>query len=116
MKKLFVLILGLLALAGTVRAQFFFTTNNGVITITQYTGPDGSVIIPSTTNVWPVAIIGASAFKNLSAITNVTIPNSITNIGANAFYWCTALTNVSIGNEVIDIGASAFYNCYRLLG
>jgi hypothetical protein len=31
-------------------AQFTFTTNNGAITITEYTGSGGAVTIPSITN------------------------------------------------------------------
>ena len=31
-----------------VQAQFIFTTNNGAITITDYTGPGGSIAIPAT--------------------------------------------------------------------
>ncbi|HEY5041518.1 MAG TPA: hypothetical protein VIK53_05890 [Verrucomicrobiae bacterium] len=33
-----------------VQAQFAFTTNNGAITITKYTGNAAAVTIPSTTN------------------------------------------------------------------
>jgi hypothetical protein len=51
-----------MALPAVARAQFTFTTNNGAITITRYTGSDDAVIIPSTTNGYRVAGIGNSAF------------------------------------------------------
>lgn len=43
-------VLLLLTLPAPVQAQFTFTTNNGAITITGYTGPGGAVVIPSSTN------------------------------------------------------------------
>jgi hypothetical protein len=41
---------------------FTFTTNNGVITITGYTGSNGLVSIPSIINGFPVTSIGFQAF------------------------------------------------------
>lgn len=101
-------------LPAAVQAQFTFTTNNGAITITGYTGSSGIVTIPSITNGLPVTSIGNSAFYNKSSLTNVIIPNSITNIGSSSFYLCTSLTNVTIPNSVISIGSEAFYACYSL--
>ena len=40
-----------------LQAQFLYTTNNGAITITGYTGADRLVIIPSTTNGLPVTTL-----------------------------------------------------------
>ena len=40
------------------KAQFTFTTNNGAIIITGYTGLGGAVTIPSTINGYPVTGIG----------------------------------------------------------
>ena len=39
-----------------------------------------------------------------TSLTNVTIPNSVTNIGDYAFDYCTSLTNVTIPNSVTSIG------------
>src|SRR4051794_9175323 len=75
-------------------AQFTFTTNNGAITITSYTGSGGDVTIPGATNGYPVTTIGANAFYTALSVTNVTIPNSVTGIGNYAFADCYALTNV----------------------
>jgi len=41
-----------------VQAQFDYTTNNGAITITGYTGPGGAVVIPGTINGLSVTRIG----------------------------------------------------------
>jgi hypothetical protein len=48
----------LLTLPAPLQAQFTYTTNNGAITITQYTGPGGAVVIPDTINGLPVTAIG----------------------------------------------------------
>ena len=78
----------LLALPAALQAQFTFTTNNGAITITRYTGPGGDVTIPDTTNGYPVASIGTNAFEHCYSLASVTIPNSITSIGNYAFLYC----------------------------
>jgi hypothetical protein len=103
-----------LAWPAVVQAQFTFITNNGAITITRYTGPGGNVIIPSTKNGLPVTSIDYMAFFYCLNLTNVTIPNSITNIGNNAFEDCTNLTTVTIGNNVTSIGNWAFEFCGSL--
>ncbi|MGA2867045.1 MAG: leucine-rich repeat domain-containing protein, partial [Verrucomicrobiota bacterium] len=104
----------LLALPAVVEAQFAYTTNNGAITITGYTGPGGAVTIPSTTNGLPVTSIGDYAFSYCGSLTGVTIPNSVTSIGGDAFFFCTSLTNVTIGNGVTSIGGGAFASCTSL--
>jgi hypothetical protein len=47
-------------------------------------------------------------------LTNVTIPNSVTNIGANSFRGCGRLTSIIIPNGVISIGIDAFADCTNL--
>src|ERR1035438_2469396 len=89
-------------------AQFAFTTNNGAITITGYTGSGGTVTIPDSTNGFPVKVIGDKAFYNSHTIVNVVIPNSVTSVGNYVFFYCTALTNVTIGNSVTNIGHDTF--------
>jgi hypothetical protein len=85
-----------------VRAQFTFTTNNGAITITGFTG-SGAAVIPSTTNGYPVTMIGISAFAG-SGLTSVTIPESVTNIGALAFSSCSNLSSLIIPKSVTGMG------------
>ena len=72
---------GLLLLAAPAgQAQFNFSTNAGIITLTQYTGTASSVTIPDFVN-----IVGNRAFYYSLSLTNVTIPNSVTSIGDDAF-------------------------------
>ncbi len=104
----------LLALPAVVQAQFTLTTNtDGSLNISQYTGPGGAVIIPSTINGLLVTSIGGSAFLG-SGVTSVTIPNSVTNIGAGAFWNCGSLTTITIPNSVTSIVDWTFYECVRL--
>jgi hypothetical protein len=97
-----------------VQAQFNYTTSAGSITITKYTGVGGNVVIPSTTNGYPVTAIGDNAFFLNATIAMVTILNGVTNIGYNAFAGCSHLANVTIPNSVINIASNAFYNCPSL--
>ncbi len=108
-------LLFLLATVAMVKAgDFTYTTNaDNTLTITRYTGTGGSMIIPSVIDGKTVASIGDDAFSGFSSLTNVTIPNSVTNIGDDAFGF-TGLANVTIPNSVISIGGIAFGGCKSL--
>ena len=54
------------------------------------------------------------AFYKNTALTSVTIGNSVESIGEDTFWGCTGLTSVTIGNSVESIGEYAFYNCTGL--
>jgi len=98
-----------------VRAQFIFITNNGAITITGFMGwSGGDLTIPASTNGYPVTSIGDIAFVG-NDLTNITIPNSITNIGTAAFSFNSGLTNVMIPDSVTSIGGGAFSSCDNLI-
>ena len=58
-----------------------------------------------------VTEIGGHAFYNCSSIKSVNIPDSVTSIGENAFYNCSSLTSATIGKSVNSIGNSAFGHC-----
>ena len=61
-----------------------------------------------------VTEIKAYAFYGCSGLTSITIPNGVTSIGNRAFYGCSGLTSVTIGNSVTSIGYAAFYGCTSL--
>ena len=105
----------LMALPAVVKAQdFIYTTNNDTLTITGYTGPGGTVDIPSTIDGLPVTSIGNNAFQSQGSLTSVVIPNSVTDIGISAFRYCTSLSSVTIGTGITNIGGGAFYQCINL--
>ena len=54
------------------------------------------------------------AFSGCTGLTSVTIPNSVTSIGSSAFSDCSGLTSVTIGNSVTSIGDYAFRYCSGL--
>ena len=59
--------------------------------------------------------IKSYAFYGCTGLTSVAIPNSVTSIGNSAFYGCTGLTSVAIPNSVTSIGSGAFYGCNKLI-
>jgi hypothetical protein len=107
-------ILPLFMLPFVVQAQFTFTTNNGAVTITGYTGPGGTVIIPSTTNGYPVTSIANSAFALCYTLSSVTVPDSVTSIGDDAFAGCYSLASVTLSKSLATIGNWAFEYCSSL--
>ena len=90
---------------------FYFDLTTG--TITGYVESDTVVVIPSKINGVTVETIGHAAFER-SAVTSVTIPDSVTAIHDGAFANCSQLTNISIPNSVTSIGFSAFEHCTSL--
>lgn len=90
---------------------FYFDETTG--TITKYVESDTVVVIPSKINGVTVETIGHGAFQK-SAVTSVTIPDSVTAIHDGAFANCSNLTNISIPNSVTSIGFSAFEHCTSL--
>jgi len=93
---------------------FTYTTTNGQIAITGYSGTSGAVNISGTINGLPVTSIGDNAFAYCQTLTIVTIPNSVTTIGVCAFGYCPRLTSVTIPNSVTSIGDEAFGSCSGL--
>jgi hypothetical protein len=103
-----------LTLPLSVDAQFGFSTNNGALTVTNYTGPGGVVLVPGQVGTLPVTQIGADAFYRATNVASVVVPNGITNLGPDAFDDCSSLTNVTLPNSVTSIGDYAFFFCTRL--
>ncbi len=94
--------------------DYNFTTNNGAVTLTGYSGPGGQVGIPAEIGGLPVRFIADNAFSGSTSLTGVTIPDSVTRIGAYAFRGCARLTRVTIGRGVGDIDTRAFSYCESL--
>ena len=61
-----------------------------------------------------VTNIGESAFYNCTSLTSVVIPDGVTSIGNYAFLDCTSLTSITIPDSVTSIGYEAFRDCTSL--
>jgi len=96
------------SLTNPLQAQFTYSTNAGAITLVNYTGGGGNVVISNF-----VKIIGSNAFYNKTSLNGITIPASVTNIGQSAFAFC-GLTSVTIPDSVTSIGQQAFQECFSL--
>ena len=94
--------------------DFEFILNNTAVVVIRYKGTAADVTIPSRYKGKPVTVIDPVAFYNNSAVTSVTIPDSVTAIPDYAFGFCSQLTNISIPNSVTFIGFSAFNSCTSL--
>lgn len=96
-----------------------YTLNAATATVANYDNstPDGVIDIPDTVisdgQPYTVTAINNAAFPN-SAVTSVTIPDSVTSIHDVSFFNCSQLTNISIPNSVTYIGYSAFSYCTSL--
>ena len=93
--------------------DFKFILNNTAVIVIRYNGTAADVTIPSRYKGKPVTAIDHAAFHD-SAVTSVTIPDSVTAIPDDAFSYCSNLTNISIPNSVTFIGFSAFNSCTSL--
>ena len=67
------------------------------------------LVIPNS-----VTEIGICAFYGCASITRIIIPESVTSIDVYAFAGCSAVTSVTIGDGVSSIGGYAFYECASL--
>ena len=60
--------------------------------------------------------IGERCFSNNSALTTITLPDSLETIYTKVFYGCTSLTSVTFGNnsQLTSIDSDVFYECTGL--
>jgi len=87
---------------GTINIRSYFTMQLG-----EYL--TGTVSLPST-----VQTIGRNAFAETD-ITNIVLPNGLTDIEMYAFNGCTKLKKMIMPDTVTSIGAYSFQNCTDLL-
>lgn len=71
--------------------------------ITKYNGEAAELDIPSQLDGYIVTGIGEISFYNLTSLTSITIPNSVTSVDDGAFYYCPALESVTIGSGLSNI-------------
>lgn len=91
------------------------------VAITGYDGPNDvhDIVIPATvqtgtdaaSSTKAVTEIADGAFRAVSAIRSVEIPEGVITIGAQAFADCVQLETVKLPSSLKTIGAAAFRNC-----
>jgi len=97
---------------GMVAAGTKYVVADGAVTITGYTGTAKSLTVPSSIGGNPVTAVQAEAFKD-SALTKLTLPDSILTIGERAFSG-SALTTLRVPAQVTVIPEGAFNGCASL--
>lgn len=104
----------LFAYAVTSGDYTYSVNQDGTATITEYTGSEASVTIPSALDGNKITAIGNYAFSSNKELTRVIIPDCVINIGKGAFDSCNNLSVVSIGSGLKTIGQSVFDWCYYI--
>lgn len=88
-----------------------------VITSHDIDGYTGAVVIPEEVtyngSTYTVTSIGSYSFRN-TKLTDITIPNSVTDIFENTFRECLNLASVDLPASLTDIASDAFNDCHGL--
>jgi len=136
LKKIFsilIMILLLVGVCGTVFAKDTYTATsivNGVtanweyelneaneieeLVCTNISDFTGAIEIPSSIDGKNVVSLGFKAFYGSTAITEVTLPNTLRKIGGYAFADCSKLAKINFGTGVQYLGINSFENCTAL--
>jgi len=122
MKMTCIVFILLVALSAMAQTPFGSMVNHdGTVTITNYTGTGGALIIPDSINGAPVTGIGNNAFHGkpndpaYSGITEVVIGANVTWIGNRAFENCAGIKLISFsGAHLTRIGTAAFRHCEKI--
>ncbi len=96
----------------TTNPENNYGASGGVIT--EYSGEETDVSIPSEIGGNKVTAIGAGAFSGNTDIESVALPSTVTQIGQEAFADCRYLYDVSMPSSLELIGVGAFYGCSNL--
>ena len=92
--------------------NLYFDTATGKITDCDTTVTEA--VIPSEINGIQVTRIKWSAFSNCTALTRVTIPDSVTYIEDGAFSGCSSLDSIILPDSVTFLESSVFSDCTNL--
>jgi hypothetical protein len=99
-----------------VSTNLAWTTNNAEIIVrAANTNISGVITIPSHINYLPVTQIQTNGFQSCGKMTELIMPNTITNIGNFGIYLCNALTNVVLSSGIEVINNGLFQSCSNLV-
>ena len=78
----------------------------------------GAIDIPSSvyngTDEYKVVSIREQAFRGCSNLTNIILPDSMTNLGDATFYECINLKSITLPDNITSIGEHVFHDCNNL--
>ena len=87
---------------------------DGNAIITGYKGNASALVIPETLDGHTVVSIGESAFKGLTQIYSVILPDTLTSIESSAFYGCTNLCQITLPDGLRKLSGLSFAHCTSL--
>ena len=96
---------------------------DGTAEVVLYTGIWKTIRVPASFRGAPVSSVGEEAFRDPSGdyrplgrknLSEILLPDSLTQIGDRAFKYCSELESLTIPSGVTRIGAEAFLSCFRL--
>lgn len=94
------------------------TVSNKAIETANNDGWKGVVTVAPTVNyqniTFNVTSMTNDTFRGAKELTEVSLPEGITEINQYSFYYCSALTKVTLPSTVTTIGSYAFSNCSAL--
>lgn len=93
---------------------FTYELINGTYTLTKCSTSAIVDRVPEMRNGYSVTAIADYAFINCTAISSLTIPDTVTSIGASAFTGCTSLKEISLSNRITTIPNGLFMGCSLL--
>ena len=100
---------------------YTYELNGTTATLTKFTGTGTTVKVPKTVKKdgasYTVTTIGKQTFANYrlqSALSSVTLPDSIQTIEDSAFYGCHLLSDITIPKDLITVESGAFSFCSNL--
>lgn len=95
-------------------SDFDCTTENGEVTITDYTGTREHVLIPSEIGGFPVTALADKAFYE-KHVTTVVVPDSVTEIGEACFSGDNYLVSLTLPDGLAELPPIALESCYSLM-
>lgn len=95
-------------------SDFAYTTENGEVTITDYTGTREHVLIPSEIDGFPVTALADKAFYE-KHVTTVVVPDSVTEIGDLCFSGDNYLVSLTLPDGLAELSYGALESCYSLM-
>ena len=87
---------------------------DGELVMTDYYGKDINIVIPDTVSDLPLKHIYDGAFAGNPNIRSVVLPETLETLGASVFKDCTALRHVDLPRGLESIGKRLFQGCSEL--